>query len=117
MSKSVKLIVRRKSRILLVRRKKDGAWTFPGGKIKRRERPRGCLERELREELPKVKVKSAKRLRKRALNASRHIVYRARKIRGSLRIGDTNELDKVAWRDPQKMRLTKSTRALLDDIS
>jgi 8-oxo-dGTP diphosphatase len=52
--KSVKLVTTKKNgAVLLVRRRSDGLWTFPGGKRKRAsESVENCLKRELAEELP-----------------------------------------------------------------
>jgi 8-oxo-dGTP pyrophosphatase MutT (NUDIX family) len=60
MVKSAKLVaIRRHGRqVLLVRRREDKRWMFPGGRRKQmpKESPKACLRRELREELPKLKV-------------------------------------------------------------
>jgi len=42
--------------VLLVRRKRDGLWMFPGGRKRARESDKDCLRREIREELPKLKL-------------------------------------------------------------
>ena len=48
-------IIIRDGKVLIARRNPDltngGRWEFPGGKIKAGESPRGCLKRELKEEL------------------------------------------------------------------
>jgi 8-oxo-dGTP diphosphatase len=56
MAKSSKLIVAKRGRILLVRRRRNRLWMFPGaagvaGKLKKI-----ALRREIREELPKLKL-------------------------------------------------------------
>src|SRR5260370_33175741 len=55
MAKSSKLVAARRGRVLLVRRKRDGAWMFPGGRKRERESVKDCLGREIKEELPKLK--------------------------------------------------------------
>jgi ADP-ribose pyrophosphatase YjhB (NUDIX family) len=56
MIKSAKLVsIRRRGReVLLVRRRKDKLWTFPGRRRKRtyRESAKACLRREMKEEYP-----------------------------------------------------------------
>ena len=56
MAKSSKLVVTRKGRVLMVRRRRDGLWMFPGGRRRAGESDRGCLRREIKEELPKLKL-------------------------------------------------------------
>src|SRR3954449_8299564 len=93
--KSSKLIATRRARLLLVRRRKDKMWTLPGGKRKKpRESAKACLRRELREELPALRVRQTKllgkikngRRGKRARND--HAIFTARKVTGKLVIGD-----------------------------
>ena len=56
MAKSSKLIAAKRGRILLVRRRRDRIWMFPGGRKRGRETEKDCLRREIREELPKLKL-------------------------------------------------------------
>ena len=56
MAKSSKLVAVRKGLVLLVRRRVDGRWMFPGGRKRGNEDERECIKRELKEELPKVKL-------------------------------------------------------------
>ena len=55
MAKSSKLVALRGGKVLLVRRKSDRLWMFPGGKRLPSETAKECLSREIREELPKLK--------------------------------------------------------------
>jgi 8-oxo-dGTP pyrophosphatase MutT (NUDIX family) len=121
MAKSSKLVVTRGNRVLLVRRKRDGRWTFPGGKRKRRsEDARHCLRRELAEELPGLrwrgariwqKVKTTNPATGRRIN---HMIFTARTVSGALIIGDEGELDRAEWREPWNIRLAPNTRFVLD---
>ena len=56
MAKSSKLVAAKRGLVLLVRRKRDGLWMFPGGRKRARESDRDCLRREIKEELPKLKL-------------------------------------------------------------
>src|ERR1700749_2728299 len=56
MAKSSKLIAARRGRVLLVRRKRDRLWMFPGGRKRGHETEKDCLRREIREGLPKLKL-------------------------------------------------------------
>jgi 8-oxo-dGTP diphosphatase len=123
MTKSSKLLIARKKRMLLVRRKKDGAWTFPGGKRKgRSETARRCLKRELREELPGLRLGKTKVWRKvKGKNPDtgtkmHHTIFKSARVRGSLTVGDKREIDRVAWRKPGKTRLTASARFILHQM-
>jgi 8-oxo-dGTP diphosphatase len=115
--KSSKLIATRRARLLLVRRRKDKMWTLPGGKRKKpRESAKACLRRELREELPALRVRQTKLLGKikngrpgkRATND--HAIFTARKVTGKLVIGDKGEIDRVQWVNPARVRLTRTAR-------
>src|SRR5260221_8347698 len=56
MAKSSKLVAAKRGRVLLVRRRRDRLWMFPGGRRRERETEKDCLRREIREELPKLKL-------------------------------------------------------------
>ena len=56
MAKSSKLVAVKRGRILLVRRRRDQLWMFPGGQKRVRESKKDCLRREIKEELPKLKL-------------------------------------------------------------
>jgi 8-oxo-dGTP diphosphatase len=48
------MVAAKRGRALLVRRKRDGLWMFPGGRKRPRESDKDCLRREIKEELPKL---------------------------------------------------------------
>lgn len=56
MAKSSKLVAAKRGRVLLVRRRCDRRWMFPGGRKRAREGEKDCLRREIKEELPKLKL-------------------------------------------------------------
>jgi 8-oxo-dGTP diphosphatase len=51
MAKSSKLVAAKRGKVLLVRRRSDGLWMFPGGRKRARESDKDCLRREIKEEL------------------------------------------------------------------
>jgi ADP-ribose pyrophosphatase YjhB (NUDIX family) len=56
MAKSSKLVAAKRGPVLLVRRRRDRLWMFPGGRRRGRETEKDCLRREIREELPELKL-------------------------------------------------------------
>ncbi len=60
-TKSTAAVIKKDGKFLICKRKLDGflggKWEFPGGKIEDYERPRECLERELKEEF-EIKTKA-----------------------------------------------------------
>lgn len=122
MAKSSKLVAIRRGKVLLVRRRRDRLWMFPGGRKRARESAKACLRREMREELPKLKVgrvrlwkevKSKNRLSGRKMSDAIFIAVNAL---GRLTIGDKKEIDKAAWRKPRGIRLTPTSRYIRDKL-
>lgn len=123
MAKSSKLVATKHGKILLVRRVKDGLWMFPGGRRLPRENDKVCLRREIKEELPKLKlgrltlwkeVKSTNRHSGRKMSDS---IFIAKKATGQLEIGDKKEIDRAVWRKPRSgMRLTPTSRYIRDKL-
>lgn len=127
MLKSAKLVaIRRRGRqVLLVRRRKDKLWMFPGGRRKKRtsrESAKACLRRELKEELPKLKFGRFRLWR--SLGGKNR--YSGKKMsdavfiasaRGTLRIGAPKEIDKAAWRSPWSGNLTPTSRHIRDKLA
>lgn len=122
MPKSSKLIAVRGSKVLLVRRRVDGRWMFPGGRKRGNEDDKACLRREIKEELPNLKLGRLS-LWKEATNRNRYsgrkmsdALFIAKKASGRLDIGDKKELDKAVWRKPYRIRLTPTSRYIRDKL-
>jgi ADP-ribose pyrophosphatase YjhB (NUDIX family) len=122
MAKSSKLIVAKRGKVLLVRRRRDRLWMFPGGRKRPRETEKECLRREIKEELPKLRlgpirlwkdVRSKNRLSGRKMSDA---IFIANKASGRLKIGDKNEIDKATWRKPRGIRLTPTSRFIRDKL-
>jgi len=109
MSKSSKLVAARKGKLLLVRRRKDRVWTLPGGKRKKpKEAARRCLRREVREELPKLRL--GRKLKRVSVRDRDQTLFVAKRVRGKLAIGDPREIDRAKWRSPRRSRLSVIAR-------
>jgi ADP-ribose pyrophosphatase YjhB (NUDIX family) len=122
MAKSSKLVAAKRGRVLLVRRKRDGLWMFPGGRKRPRETDKDCLRRELKEELPKLKLgrvrlwKEVKAKNRRSGRMMSDAIFVAAKATGRLTIGDKKEIDKATWRKPKGIRLTPTSRYIRDKL-
>lgn len=122
MAKSSKLVATKHGRVLLVRRRRDRVWMFPGGRKRRRESEKDCLKREIKEELPELKlgrvslwteVKSKTRPFGRKMSDA---IFVAKKVAGRLSIGDKREIDRAGWRKPWGLRLTPTSRYIRDQL-
>lgn len=122
MAKSSKLVAVKRGKVLLVRRKSDRFWMFPGGRKLRRETEKDCLRREIKEELPKLKLggvqlwREVKLKNRRSGKKMSDAIFVARKASGPLTIGDKNEIDKAIWRKPRGIRLTPTSRYVRDKL-
>ncbi|MET4038886.1 NUDIX hydrolase [Bradyrhizobium sp. RT6a] len=122
MAKSSKLVVARKGRVLLVRRRRDKRWMFPGGRRRAGESERKCLHREIMEELPKLRLGEL-RLWKEVNGKNRRYgrrmsdaIFLGKKASGPLKIGDKKELDRAEWRKPRGLKLTPTSRYIRDKL-
>ena len=122
MAKSSKLVAAKRGRVLLVRRRRDGRWMFPGGRKRQNENDKDCLKREIKEELPKLKM-GRLRLWKEVKSKNRHsgrkmsdAIFIAEKASGHLAIGDKKEIDRAIWRKPRGIRLTPTSRYIRDKL-
>ena len=122
MAKSSKLVAARRGKVLLVRRRCDGLWMFPGGRRRARETEKACLRREIKEELPKLKLgrlslwKEVKGKNKRSGRKMSDAIFVAKAARGRLTIGDKDEIDRATWQKPRGVRLTATSRYIRDRL-
>jgi 8-oxo-dGTP diphosphatase len=122
MAKSAKLVASKRGRILLVKRRCDGLWMFPGGRKRGRETDKGCLRREILEELPRLKMgplklwKEVTAKNRRSGKRMSDAIFIAKKASGRLAIGDEKELSKAAWCKPRGLRLTPTSRYIRDKL-
>jgi 8-oxo-dGTP diphosphatase len=122
MAKASKLVVKKRGKVLLVRRKRDRLWMFPGGRRRGRETEKECLRREIKEELPKLKLgplklwKEVKAKNQRSGRKMSDAIFLASKASGDLTIGDKHEIDRAVWRKPRGIRLTPTSRYIRDKL-
>ena len=122
MAKSSILVAAKRGRALLVRRKRDGLWMFPGGRKRARESDKDCLRREIKEELPKLKLgrlrlwREVKAKNRRSGRKMSDAIFVTAKASGRLTIGDRKEIDKATWRKPRGIRLTPTSRYIRDKL-
>ena len=109
--------------VLLVRRRRDGLWTFPGGKRNGgAESLKECLSREIEEELPQLRLRKWRLWKKvggvNGISGRRmsDAIYFTRGAKGNLTIGDRREIDKAEWRRPWKLKLTPTSRYILSRL-
>lgn len=95
---------------------------FPGGRKRTRESDKQCIRREIKEELPKLRLgrlKLWKEVKKRNRQSGRKMndaIFIAGKAAGGLKIGDKREIDRAEWRKPRGIRLTPTSRYIRDKL-
>src|ERR1700733_13934386 len=121
-ARSSKLVASKRGRVLLVRRRRDKLWMFPGGRKRRKETERQCLRREINEELPKLKLgrltlwKEVTSTNRRSGRRMSDAIFIANKTAGLLTIGDKREIDRASWRKPRGGNLTPTSRFIRDKL-
>jgi 8-oxo-dGTP diphosphatase len=122
MAKSSKLVASKNGRVLLVRRRRDKLWMFPGGRKRRKETERQCLRREINEELPNLKLgrltlwKEVTSTNRRSGRRMSDAIFIGNKTTGLLTIGDKREIDRAIWRKPRGVKLTPTSRFIRDKL-
>ena len=94
---------------------------FPGGRRQVQESEKDCLRREIREELPKLKLGKISlwkevKARKQSGRKMSDAIFVAKRVKGRLAIGDKKELDRVEWRKPRGIRFTPTSRYICDRL-
>ncbi len=108
--------------MLLVRRRRDKRWMFPGGRRRAGESERKCLDREIMEELPKLRLgelrlwKEVNGKNRRSGRRMSDAIFLGKKASGPLKIGDKKELDRAEWRKPRGLKLTPTSRYIRDKL-
>jgi 8-oxo-dGTP diphosphatase len=95
---------------------------FPGGRRRGRESAKECLRREIKEELPKLRLgrlklwKEVKAKNRRSGRRMSDAIFITAKASGRLVVGDKQEIDRAAWRKPRGVRLTPTSRYIRDKL-
>jgi len=95
---------------------------FPGGRKRESESEKDCLKREIKEELPKLKLgrvrlwKQVKSKNPRSGRKMSDAIFIAKNVSGSLVIGDKQEIDRAVWCKPRGLRLTATSRYIRDRL-
>jgi 8-oxo-dGTP diphosphatase len=122
LEKSSKLVAIKRGKVLLVRRRSDRLWMFPGGRKRDYENEKDCLRREIKEELPKLRLgrvrlwKKVNAKNRRSGRKMSDAIFVVRKATGTLKIGDKKEIDKAIWRKPRGVRLTPTSRYIVEQL-
>src|ERR1700730_11060541 len=104
-------------------RKTKARWPLDvGGRKRARESDKDCLRREIKEELPKLKLgrlrlwKEVSARNRRSGRKMSDAIFVAAKTSGRLTIGDKKEIDKAIWRRPRGVRLTPTSRYIREKL-
>ena len=94
----------------------------PGGRKRKNETEKQCLRRQIKKELPKLKLgrltlwKQIKATNHRSGRKMSDAIFITNKAAGMLKIGDKREIDRASWRKPRGIRLTPTSRFICDKL-
>jgi 8-oxo-dGTP diphosphatase len=118
MPRTNKLLAIDHSCVLLVYKGESGQFSLPGGKRNGKEKDLRCLRRELKEELPRLRVRRFKRWKRFNMRYRRQrftMTIFFGKVSGSLRVA--KEIDAAAWvriSSLGRIPLSSNTKRILD---
>lgn len=119
MPRTIKLIAVRGRRVLLVYKASTKQWSLPGGKAAKREKSVRCLRRELKEEIPRLRLKRPRRWRRfNLLSRSVRFTITCYFAEVSGPLFTDHEIDAAAWvRHWERLPLSANTRHMLERLA
>ncbi len=95
---------------------------FPGGRKRSRENDKQCRLREIKEELPKLKLgrlklwREVEKKNRRPGGMMSDAIFITSEVSSDLKIGDEKEIDREMWRNRRGIRLTPTSRYIRDKL-
>lgn len=119
----VRGVVFREGRVLMVKERSDGCWTFPGGWVEPGESPREAVEKEVREESGyEVRATRILAIDERGRHGHPHMLHTSWKIfmlcelTGGKAAADGFEIDEVGWFSETAIPPLSQTRVVPEQV-